>query len=216
MYTSNSDSTSINNKYIGAIFEDSDERLWIGTGDGVALYNRESDDFTRFKLISENNALNGEGNLVHSILEDTNGTIWVSSIASGLFFFDRTENQFRHYKDDQIGSINSMVAGEEDVLWLGTLQNGLIKLKTSSGQMEYYKHEPTDPHSISSNNIKTVVIDDEGNLWAGARSKGLNRMIVANGKVSFVLYLHEPGNPFSLNNNTIFKLYVDPKESLVL
>ncbi|RAI87959.1 ligand-binding sensor domain-containing protein [Algoriphagus yeomjeoni] len=214
VYVSDSESTSINNKYIGAIFEDSDNQLWIGTGDGVAIYNRESDDFTRFKLISEDSAHAGEGNLVHSILEDSSGKIWVSSIASGLFFFDPNKNQFLSYKDGQLGSINGMVAGDDDVLWLATQQNGLIKLKTSGGQMIYFQHDPTDPHSISSNNIKTVAIDDEGNLWAGARSKGLNRMIVSDDKVSFVRYLHEPGNPLSLNNNTIFKLYVDPKGNL--
>jgi len=210
VYVSSTDSSSINNNYIGSILEDSHNQLWIGTGEGVALYNRESDDFTRFEIPSDIAIQAGESNLVNTIIEDDNGTIWVSSIASGLFFFDPDKKQFQTYKGGQIGAINSMVSGGDDVLWLATLRNGLIKVNTSSDQMEFYQHDPTNPNSISSNNLKTVAIDQEGNLWVGARSNGLNRMALEQGKVSFVRYLHEPGNPLSLYNNSIFKLYVDP------
>ncbi|MEB2774142.1 two-component regulator propeller domain-containing protein [Algoriphagus sp. D3-2-R+10] len=214
VYSSSADSSTINDNYIGSIYEDSQSQLWVGTGNGVARYNRETDDFTRFKLSSAILVQGGESNLVNTILEDNKGTIWVSNLASGLLFFDRKQQQFLPYKVDEVMTINSMVAGEGDILWLATLNSGLIKLSTSSGRTEYYQHDTTNPRSISSNNLKAVTLDLEGNLWAGARSEGLNRMVVDQGKVSFVRYLNEAGNPNSLFNNTIYKLFVDPKGNL--
>ncbi|MEB2784122.1 two-component regulator propeller domain-containing protein [Algoriphagus persicinus] len=214
VYGSSADSSSINDNYIGSIYEDSHNQLWVGTGNGVARYNRDMDDFTRFKLPSAILVQGGESNLVNTILEDDQGTLWVSSLTSGLFYFDREQQQLLPYKVDEVVNINAMVAGDGDILWLATLTSGLIKLNTSSGRKEYYQHDPTDPQTISSNNVKAVTLDLEGNLWAGARSKGLNRMVVDQGEVSFVHYLNEAGNPNSLFNNIIFKLYLDRKGNL--
>jgi ligand-binding sensor domain-containing protein/signal transduction histidine kinase len=214
VYTTSIDSTTINDNYIGSIYEDSRNQLWIGTGSGVALYNRKTDDFTRFKLKSDNPVLGGENNLVNTILEDEKGTLWVSSNASGLFFFDQQQQQFLPYNVDGVITINGMEAGEGEVLWLATLNSGLIKLNTRTKQTTYYQHDPTNPRSISSNYLKTVVLDPEGNLWVGARSEGLNKMVVEEDKVGFVRYLHDPVNPLSLYNNSIYKLYIDQKGKL--
>lgn len=214
VYASGPDSSSINDNYIGAIFEDSQNQLWVGTGSGMALYNRNTDDFIRFKLQSEVAIQGGENNLVNIILEDEKGNIWVSTPTSGLFFFDCDQQQFLPFQVDEGVSINSMVAGDEDILWLATLQHGLIKLNTTTSQTEYYAHSPSDPGSVSSNNLKTVIIDQEGTLWVGARSNGLNRMEVKNGKVSFVRYRHDTEDPHSLNNNSIYMLNIDRKGNL--
>lgn len=214
VYTNSADTSSINDNYIGAIYEDSHNQMWVGTGNGVALYNRETDDFTRFSLPTDFTANTGETNLVNTILEDEKGIIWISGIASGLFYFDREKQQFLPYNVDQIVSINAMTADKGPVLWIATVQNGLIKLNTDTGTTEYFRHDPADPESISSDNIKTVVVDTEGTLWAGARSHGLNRMVEENGKVGFIRYLNEKGNPLSLYNNSIYKLYIDLKGNL--
>ncbi|WP_114750640.1 ligand-binding sensor domain-containing protein [Pleomorphovibrio marinus] len=209
IYGASADSNSINDNYIGSIYEDRNNQLWIGTGNGIARYNRDSDDFTRFKLPAETALQSGESNLVNTILEDEKGTLWVSSIASGLFFFDKDKQRFSRFNSDEILSINAMAAGSGDILWLATLRTGLIKLNTSTGKVEFYKQDPTNPESISSNNIKTIAVDHEGNLWAGAKGSGLNRMVQEGEKVSFIRYTHDPLDPFSLFNNTIYKLYVD-------
>lgn len=211
VYSTSSDSTSINDNYIGSIFEDSQGELWIGTGNGVALYNREKDNFSRFKLQSETKVQGGEANLVNTILEDDSGEIWVSSGASGLFVFDREQEKFLPYEVMGIVSINAIIAGKEDILWLATLQNGLVKLNTSTGGKEFFRHDPSNSNSISSNNLKTITLDRDGNLWAGTRSQGLNKMLVDQGNVSFIRYFHDPKNPLSLFNNNIYKLYVDSK-----
>ena len=43
------DTTSISNNGIWSIYEDKQDDLWIGTEDGLNLYNRETENFKRFK-----------------------------------------------------------------------------------------------------------------------------------------------------------------------
>ncbi|WP_026968983.1 ligand-binding sensor domain-containing protein [Algoriphagus terrigena] len=213
-YTNSADSSSINNNYIGAFYEDSHDQLWIGTGNGVALYNRDTDDFTRFRLPTDFKQPVGESNLVNTILEDSRGTLWVSSVGSGLFYLDRDRQEFLSYGLDANIVINGMAYGDGDILWLATFQHGLVKLNTATSKTEYFQHDPTDSQSISSNHVKTVAVDRDGNLWAGTRSNGLNRMTTQQGKVSFVRYAHDPADEHSLYNNAIYKLYVDPTGNL--
>jgi ligand-binding sensor domain-containing protein/anti-sigma regulatory factor (Ser/Thr protein kinase) len=213
-YTTNALANSIKDNYIGSIYEDSRGQLWIGTGGGVARYNRETDDFTRFSLPSSVVQHGGENNLVNTILEDKKGTLWLSSVGSGLYSFDRAENKFVPYKIGEITAINSLVADKDDMLWIATAGHGLVKLNTATSQTEYYRHDPSDPQSISSNNLKTLALDQQGNLWAGSRSEGLNRMVKGNDGIQFIRYLHDIENPLSLYNNSIYRLYVDPQGNL--
>ncbi|TVP47132.1 MAG: hypothetical protein EA341_13015 [Mongoliibacter sp.] len=214
VYAASNDPSSINDNYIGFIFEDSKKQLWIGTGSGVARYKRDTDDFTRFKFITDIPVQKGESNLVNTILEDANGTIWVSSPASGLFYFDKEKDKLIPFQSDKIISINAMVATKGNIFWLATSHNGLLQLNTATGKEKYFTHDPTDTFSISSNDLKAVEIDSEGNLWAGASVNGLNRMEINDGKVSFIRYYHDPENQNSLFNNNIYKIYVDRKGNL--
>ncbi len=89
VYSSTPDSNSISDNYIGRIFEDKDNNLWIGTGGGVEKYNRAMDNFTRHELPSKSRIQNGESTMANSMLEDNNGTLWVSSSGKGLYYFDK-------------------------------------------------------------------------------------------------------------------------------
>tara|TARA_R110002020_G_scaffold305608_3_gene521448 strand:+ start:3133 stop:6624 length:3492 start_codon:yes stop_codon:yes gene_type:complete len=214
IYSTPTDSTGFSSNYIGAIFEDSKKRLWVGTGDGVARYNRQSDDFTKILIPFDATSDTGEGDLVNTILEDEDGVIWISSVSSGLFFFDPDKQVFESYKVKGLGPINAIVADIGDIMWIATIRNGLAKLNTSNGELEYFRHASDNPASISSDHLKSIAIDLDGNLWVASLNNGLNRLVVDQGKISFQRYLHEPGNPHSLFNNSIYNLYVDPKGNL--
>ena len=58
-----------------------------------------------------------------------------------------------------------------------------------------------DPFSISSDAIKSIFEDSQGNLWIGTEFKGLNRWDEAAGK--FYSYVSHPDNPNSLSHNHV-------------
>ncbi|SFW50598.1 Signal transduction histidine kinase [Sinomicrobium oceani] len=73
---------SISSNVVNGIFEDSENRLWITTENGLNLFRRGTSDFRRF---SKKDGF--PANVTYSILEDENKKLWIST-SNGLVEFD--------------------------------------------------------------------------------------------------------------------------------
>src|SRR5690606_10243222 len=89
VFTTLYDSTSLPESRVDEIYEDRHGNLWIGTYDGICRYNRDHNNFVRYKthnpLVSP---LDPNTNRISGIMEDRNGVLWIVSRSSGLFYFD--------------------------------------------------------------------------------------------------------------------------------
>jgi len=86
------DSTSISTDHVFAIVEAWDGVLWFGTfGGGLNRFDRESGTFKRYRA---EDGLSGDS--VYAMLEDSNGTLWIST-TFGLSRFDPLTERFRNY-----------------------------------------------------------------------------------------------------------------------
>lgn len=214
IYISSPDSNSISDNYIGAIYEDRYDDLWIGTSRGIDRYNRETDDFTRFELPSNNQNTTGISTLVNTIVEDSSGTLWVSGNEKSLYYLDRKEKQFIPYGNLGEVSVNSIAIDDHNNIWLGTNGNGLGKLNIETGELHFFQHNPSNSESLSSMFIDCLIIDKENNLWIGTANSGLDRLDLNENEFIFHHYRHERQNPYSLGNNNVFELYIDNDEKL--
>lgn len=121
----NNNQNSISSNVINGIFEDSSNRLWITTENGLNLYNPKTNNFKRY---TKTTGLSS--NVTYSILEDKAHQLWISS-SNGLMKFnpeDETINvftksngllsdQFNYcsaYKDDNgemyFGSVKGLIS----------------------------------------------------------------------------------------------------------
>jgi ligand-binding sensor domain-containing protein len=157
---------------------------------------------------------------IRSIHEDQSGVLWIGTEEGGLNRLDGDRGTFTHYRHDPDNpsslSDNFVWSIAEDpagVLWIGTEAGGLNRLDPSSasqpgtGHFEHYRHDPADPSSAGSNSIRSVVVDESGDVWLGTRGNGLDRFDPET--ETFTHYLHDPNDPDSLSDNAVRVLYQD-------
>ena len=82
------------------------------------------------------------------------------------------------------------------MLWLAT-ENGLRRLDPATGRIIRYRHDPNDPSSLSSNDIRSSGEDKAGRFWV-ATSEGLDRFDRDTGKVTLHVPLPDPRELFVL------------------
>lgn len=70
--------------------------------------------------------------------------------------------------------IYDIVTDEQQNCWLAT-RSGLFLWNPQNKTAQQYTYRSDDPHSIPSNNIRTLLIDSYNNLWLGSYGAGLGK-----------------------------------------
>ncbi len=137
-----SDTNSISDNSLFTLYIDKQDALWIGTvGRGLDKMIRDDTDSIYFKHYSYYEADNTQisGPTIQSILEDSNGTLWVGT-NNGLNKLNKDGNTFSSL-DTKNGLPNSSIMGilEDDHrnLWISTL-NGIAKLGLTDNKIRVY------------------------------------------------------------------------------
>ncbi len=217
------DSTSAggpNFTWYSSIFEDSKQRLWLGSQGMINQFIRTENRIINFHLKPGwyQNAP------VMSIAEDHLGRIWVCAHSHAILRLDETSQRFVHISEDypdlseyvsskyedQNGTDQSrpeMILIHNHEMWISVKDNGLVRLNMSTGQISEYKHlSQGRVPSLSSDKIKAMLMDSSGTLWIGTEN-GLNEFDPLTGTVKS--YYHDPGNSKSLGSSNIHFLAED-------
>lgn len=180
---SRTDSTSLSGNIVYRIFEDHKKRLWIGTIDGLSLFDREHDRFIRCDLGKETKKIP-----INDLLQDSKQRLWLGT-SYGLCLFDPESGHARWYVHDPL-NVNSLSndiifrlsIDSSDNLWIATFGGGLNKFSPESGIFTRFVHEENNPSTICSNKIKSVLVDKTGLVWVGSFDQGLT-LLDAKGNV---------------------------------
>ena len=143
--SSDSDTTSLTNNRVTAIFGTKDKKIWIGTTAGLNLFDPEQNNFKRFTF---QNGLPAE--TIMSIREDAFGNLWMGT-NNGLVKFDVGQNKFTKYTVEDGLCSNEFQPNASSVNNIDTI----FYFGTSKGIVSF------NPTRVSSNNfIPPVVITD--------------------------------------------------------
>ncbi len=204
---------------IKILYQDHYGLLWIGTVEkGLIALDIENDTFEHFEN-RQNDPNSLSHNEIWSMIEDGNGNLWIGTYGSGLNLFDKDKKifyRYRHNPQDEksIGSdhILALYVDNDSILWIGTENSGLNKLCVDSSQTIKQrfsflkcKHDKNNKYSLSSNNIRSIYQDMQGNFWIGTYKGGLN--FHAKYAKPFKHYCSEPNNEKSLSNNLVNCIY---------
>lgn len=175
------DSTSLSSNRITCIIEDIKGNIWLGSQNGLNLYDRGTETFRQF-LASKNNINSLSHNNISSFLLDKKGTLWIGTEGGGVNkLISRDGNYiFHHYTEDsRSGSISnnsvlSMTTGGNENIWIGTENGGLNHFNIVTEECEVFKVIEGYDYSLTSNSIWALCTDNEGRIWIGTDNKGIN------------------------------------------
>jgi len=211
-----SDSNSISDNFIWALYEDRDANIWIGTSTGgLNKYDAEKNVFIHYRHDPQvPNSLSQDD--VRSINEDRLGNLWVGTNTGGLNKLNKTKETFTRYKNNPAdenslssNSIRDIVGDGKGNLWIGTNGGGLNKFNIRNEEFTRFTINPRTFNSINNNFIWALLVDKEGTIWIGTNGSGLNKLNPET--LTFEYYSEEPDNPNSLVNNNVTSLYQDEK-----
>ncbi len=164
---------------IKSIVDDKNGNLWIGTRNGLYIFDKTNHTFKQ-SAHDANNPNSISQNNVQAIYRDTNGNFWLGT-KRGINFLNIGNLQFHHYRAVQANKeylnhsfVTAIYEDNLDNIWFGTAESGLNVLNKKTGVFRYYTNNPNDVYSISSNNVNAITEDENSNLWIGTFQGGLN------------------------------------------
>ena len=177
---------------VSQIVQDDQGFMWFGTQYGLNRY-----DGYNFKLFVHDprnpNSLSGA--FIGALFKDRQGALWVGC---GQFLnkFEAATETFKRYPVEIVNHISQDSSG---MLWLAT-GKGLYSLDPTTGRIRQYSHDPKDPSSLSSNDVKSSGEDKTGRFWV-ANSEGLDEFDRRTGKVALHVPMKEPLREFSFHED---------------
>ncbi len=159
--------------WVQTFYEDRGGHLWMGTADeGLVRLSHAHDDgrynaaATGERVSRYTTAQGLSGNSIRSIYEDSEGSLWVGTAASGL---NRLRRQIitTYTQRDGLGSDNVYPIYQDRAgnVWMGTWPRGLSVYR--DGKFTHYTREDGLPVG----NLVTALAEDrEGRLWVGGYS----------------------------------------------
>jgi PAS domain S-box-containing protein len=204
---------------IRVVYEDRSHRLWIGTGNGLKLFDREKETFTHYLEPEETSDDMGHRSIT-SIYEDYNGTLWIGS-DGGLKQLDPNSNQLKKislFPNRLLASgmhdrkIYSLYEDRNNNFWVGS-NCGFFRFDRSKGSFTYFSVPCDSRHHTAANTIQAIYEDRLGTFWLGTNF-GLYTFDRQN--LSFQLFKKDPQNTFGLNDNTITTIFEDRSGALWL
>jgi ligand-binding sensor domain-containing protein len=170
------------------IVQDDQGFMWFGTQYGLDRY-----DGYEFKVFTQDPARENSLSCVyiHSLFKDRSGSLWVGC-DQFLDRFDSLHETFTHYRIDAGEAANYVTQISQDrsgMLWLAT-GSGLFRLNPDTGQIIHYVHDPANPSSLGSNQVRCTLEDRTGRFWV-ADGENLEEFDRESGRVLSRLRLSE-------------------------
>lgn len=193
---------------IRSITEDNFGNIWIGTFRGLDCYHSQTDSWSHYVEYGDSpNTLSH--NSILDLYKDKQGNIWAGTYFGGVNIFNPTpeKNYFYHANPLRTDWLNFPVVSKmtEDLsgnLWICTEGGGLNQLNLQTGKFTHYTHQPGNPQSIGSNNLKSIYFDPTTEiLYVGTHFGGLY-IFDTRTKRGHSLH-HQQGNPNSLPHDIV-------------
>ena len=158
---------------INALCQDVRGFLWIGTQDGLNVYDGYGFEVFRHDGADSTTLSSG---YVSDLLVDSRGELWIASVG-GLDRFDRNTRSFERVGAQASGRsalrekrVTSLAEDSEGRIWIGTDGGGLHWLDPLSRRVQACDALEPSGDVLQHGDIVALSIDAQGLVWIGARN----------------------------------------------
>ena len=159
------DPKSVPSDQITNLFEDSKERLWVGTESGLSLKLIDN-TFRQFFIKRDKKPLTG----VFKIYEDSKGQIWVISDFK-LFQISQDQQSFEPvdlWKNNE--NVVNLLEDSNGNIWVSSWTQGVYIIDGNATKIiQKFEPDDMDVHGLLSSNLLAIFIDSRRNIWLGDR-----------------------------------------------
>lgn len=192
--------SSLRQNRLNAVAVDDQGAVWVGTSRGLSRLQPGTRSFEHFDLAT--GALDEARVLTLEV--DHQGRLWVGT-AAGLTVYDNGAFRPVRLADRSVQpEITALAFAADGTAWIGT-NTGAIELSADHGTTRFFKHQADQPTSLSDNQVESVLVDRDGQVWIGTQL-GLNRFL---GGWRFERYYHRELDPWSVAGNRIASMLQD-------
>jgi len=171
------------------IYEDSDQNLWILTQfKGLWRIDRNNNlkQFFLTKKLLANTT---------TICEDKKGNLYLGTLNSGLFIYNKSEQKFASFASSASLPIKKLFFIKDDQILVGTDGMGLYNFDPEKKKLSVANFNVAN-FDFSMSKIHSILKDRAGNLWMGLYQKGVLQLPSKENNFNYIGYQ-------SVNNNII-------------
>ncbi|MES2825217.1 MAG: two-component regulator propeller domain-containing protein [Pseudomonadota bacterium] len=215
------DPNSIHHVHVNAIHVDAAGQIWIGTEAGLEKLDWATKTFMLFKPYPEHSDLI-PANSVVDIIDDAGGALWVATFNGLVHFNPITQKRTRYIHNplntNSVGGneISKLLLDSRGALWITTDGGGLSIFEKNTqfpmGQFVTHKYEAGRSGSLSSNQVRTILEDRNGDIWIGHYPTGID--YYDRSSAAITSFSHDPSNPNSVSHNSVQSLAEDAQGNL--
>ncbi|CAM2005814.1 sensor histidine kinase [Acanthopleuribacter pedis] len=170
---------SLPDNFIRYVLPEKDNRMWVGTASGLALFDTASGQAKHYRQ-PKSSPHQTHRDFINCLVRLPDGSIMVGT-DRGLSLFDHLSETFHPPKTSPSIAriiteerIRCMLRNKDGTLWVGT-DRGLIHYDPRSGDGRHYHTRGEMGQRLSHNQVRSLHLTPNDGLWIGT-SNGLNQL----------------------------------------
>lgn len=199
-----------------AVLSDSKKNLWVGTN--TALYRKDEagkiDRFTPLQTHKSTASIN-----YSCLLELPDNKLLIGSYDAGIAIYNYEEKSFSQTSiEDGLSSnaVRHVVQAADGTLWVATQGSGLDRILPDGSRVINYSHHASTDHTLSTNYLTSLYLQNDSLLWIGTETGGLNLLNISTGMVKRYGLTHglSSGTIYGILNDSTGRLWMSTNNGI--
>lgn len=202
---------TLSDNYVSSLAVDNDNRLYIGTGFGVTVFEPERNRAARY--LSSTDVGLPDPHMVRALTVDNSGRLLIGTLHQGLHVLDLDKRHYHpfpvrpEYEDlVQKGMISSVLHDAENRIWLTSMTKPLMRID-ADGDVVTFTIDAERAGSIRSTTNWGIYEDATGRIWVATDDSGFE--VFNEQSQGFEALVHSPYQATSISSDQVRSFYQD-------